>query len=154
MFWDLSNPISLLWKSVLLSKLACFNLAAKTSAVTWLNYWVVIYLAWSWVLFSTLRIFVLRIVVVTKLLVSSILLLTWLTVLFKTIVIAKSLVSGIFLSTSSICFPKFCLSALYWFLWIKVFASGIFSSKLFTFVFSLLNFVFLTTSLSTKSLNF
>ena len=39
-------------------------------------------------------------------------------------------------------------------MWIKVVASEIFFSKLFTFVFGVLNFVFLTTSLSTTSLNF
>ena len=37
---------------------------------------------------------------------------------------------------------------------IKVVASGIFISNLFTFVFSVLNFVFLTTCLSTASLYF
>ena len=37
---------------------------------------------------------------------------------------------------------------------IKVVASGIILPKLFTFIFSVLNFVFLTASLSTTSLNF
>ena len=37
---------------------------------------------------------------------------------------------------------------------IKVAKSGIFFSKLFTFVFSVLNFELLTTSLSTTSINF
>ena len=36
---------------------------------------------------------------------------------------------------------------------IKVVTSGSFFSKLFTFVYSVLNFVFLTNSLSTTSLN-
>ena len=39
-------------------------------------------------------------------------------------------------------------------MWIKVDASGTFFPKLFSFVYSVLNFVFLTTSLSTASLNF
>ena len=39
-------------------------------------------------------------------------------------------------------------------MWIKVVASEIVLSKLFTLVFSVLNFVFLTTSLSTVLLNF
>ena len=38
-------------------------------------------------------------------------------------------------------------------MWINGVASGIFFSKLFTFVFSVLNVVFLTNSLSTTSLN-
>ena len=37
---------------------------------------------------------------------------------------------------------------------IKVVSSGIFFSKLFTFAFSAMNFLFLTTLLSTTSLNF
>ena len=43
---------------------------------------------------------------------------------------------------------------LYWFMWIEVFASAILFSKLFTFVFSVLNFVISTKSLSTTLLNF
>ena len=39
-------------------------------------------------------------------------------------------------------------------MWFKVAASGIFFSELFTFVSSVLNFVFLITALSTASLNF
>ena len=39
-------------------------------------------------------------------------------------------------------------------MYIKVVASGMLFSKLFTFVFSVLNFVFLATSLYTTSLNF
>ena len=42
----------------------------------------------------------------------------------------------------------------YWFMWNKVVASGVFFSKLITFVLSVLSFVFLTTSLSTTSLTF
>ena len=49
--------IGLLWKSVLLTKLACFNLAAKFSAVSSLNYGVVIYVTWSGILFLTSTIF-------------------------------------------------------------------------------------------------
>ena len=64
----------------------------------------------------------------------------------KTVVVTKPLESGLFLSTSPIFFSKLCLPALYWFMWIKVVASGISFSKLFTFAFSVINFVFLTTS--------
>ena len=39
-------------------------------------------------------------------------------------------------------------------MWIKVVASGILFSKLFTFLFNLLNFLFLTTTLFTASLIF
>ena len=39
--------ISLLSKSVLVTKLACFNLVTKFSAVNLSNSWVVIYLTWS-----------------------------------------------------------------------------------------------------------
>ena len=74
---------------------------------------------------------------------------TSLSFVFKTNVVNKLLVSGIFLSTYSIFSPKFYLSVLYWFMLIYVVASGISFSKLFTFAFSVLNFVFLTTSLST-----
>ena len=42
----------------------------------------------------------------------------------------------------------------YWFMWNKVVASGVFFSKLITFILSVLSFVFLTTSLSTTSLTF
>ena len=62
------------------------------------------------------------------------------------------------LETARICrlifFCKFCLLVLNYFMWIKVVASEIVLSKLFTLVFSVLNFVFLTTSLSTVLLNF
>ena len=59
-------------KSVLLTKSAYFNLAAKFSAVNILNAWVVIYLELSEILFSTSLIFVFKTVVVFKLLVSGI----------------------------------------------------------------------------------
>ena len=39
-------------------------------------------------------------------------------------------------------------------MWIREVASGIFLSKLFTFIFGMLNFVFLAISLSTTSRNF
>ena len=74
---------------------------------------------------------------------------TSLSFIFKTNVVNKLLVSGIFLSAYSIFSPKFYLSVLYWFMLIYVVAPGISFSKLFTFAFSVLNFVFLTTSLST-----
>ena len=81
--------------------------------------------------------------VVTKLLVSGILSSKSLIFVFKTVAVTKSLVSGIFLSTSPIFFSRFYLSVMYWFMWNNVVASGIFS-KLFTFVISELDFVFLT----------
>ena len=124
------------------------NAKLSSSTAKLLNYWVVIYLAWSGILFSTSPIFVLRTAVVTKLpSILNFFCSTSLTLIFKTIVVTKRLVSGIFLSTSPISFCKFCLPVLYWFMWIKVVASE-FSfldylvSKLITFVFSVLNFVF------------
>ena len=45
--------VSLLSKSVLFTKSACFNLDAKLSAVNLWNSWVVIYLELSGILFST-----------------------------------------------------------------------------------------------------
>ena len=62
--------VRLLSKSVLITKSTCYNLAAKCSAVNLLNSGVVIYLAWSGILFSTSPIFLLRTVVFPKLLVS------------------------------------------------------------------------------------
>ena len=56
--------VSLLLKSVLFTKSACFNLAAKFPAVNLLNYWVVIYLELPGILFSTLPIFVFKTFVV------------------------------------------------------------------------------------------
>ena len=63
----------MLSKLVSLTKLACVYPAAELSAVNLLNTEVVIYLSWLGVLFSTSLIFVLRTVVVTKLLASDIL---------------------------------------------------------------------------------
>ena len=68
----LLNLTSLLSKSALLTFLAYFNFAVKYSAVNLLNSWVVIYSAWSIILFSLIA--VLRKFVVTKLLESGILL--------------------------------------------------------------------------------
>ena len=65
--------VSLLSKSVLVTRLTCFNLAAKYCAVSLLNSGVVIYLAWSGILFSTSLLLVLGTVVFTKLLVFGIL---------------------------------------------------------------------------------
>ena len=64
----LLKPSSLLSKSILLATLTCFSLVAKLSAVNLLNSAEVIYLAQSRILF-----FVLRTVVVTKLLAHAIL---------------------------------------------------------------------------------
>ena len=61
--------VTLLSKSVSITKLACFNLAAKLSAVKLLNSWVVMYLELSETLFSTSLIFVFKTVAVAKLLV-------------------------------------------------------------------------------------
>ena len=68
--------ISLLPKSVLFTKLPCFNLFLTFSAVNLLNLGVVIYLSLLEILFLTSLMFV-----------------------FKTVAVAKLLVSGIFLST-------------------------------------------------------
>ena len=91
--------------------------------------------------------------VATKLLVRGILFLTYLISVLK-IVVTKPLAPRILLSTSSTFFSKFYLSVLYIFMSIKIAASGILFCKLFTFIFSLLNFVLLTTSLFTVSLKF
>ena len=58
---------SLLPKPVLITSLACFNLAVKLSAVSLLNLGVMIYLALSIFLFSTSLIFVVVLVVVKQL---------------------------------------------------------------------------------------
>ena len=94
--------INLLSKSVLLTKLACFNLAAKFSAVNFLSSWVVIHLKQPEILLSNSLIFVLRILVVTNLLVSGIFYSTSLIFVFKTVVVTIPLVSGIFSTTSLI----------------------------------------------------
>ena len=137
----------------MLSKLAYINPAAKSSAVNLPNSWVVRYLAWSGSFFSASPILALRTVVVTKLVVSGISFSTSLIYLSKTVLVTKPLVFGN-VHQHLYFFSKFCLSMLYWFRWTKVVASGIFFSKLSTFVFSVLNFFFLTTLLSTTSLNF
>ena len=67
--------------------------------------------------------------------------------LFKTVVATKTSYLVFVLRTSPF-FGKTCLSVL-----IYVVLPRIFISKLFTFLFSVLNFVILTTSLSTTSLN-
>ena len=90
----------------------------------------------------------------TKLLVSGILFSAWLIFAFETFLVTKLLMSGIILSTAPIFFSKLCLSELYWFMWIKVIAAGILLSKLFTLVPGVLDYLFLTTSLSTASFNF
>ena len=80
-----------------------------------------------------------------KLLVSGILFTTSLIFEFEAFVVTYLV---FFLSISLIFFLKFCLSVLYWFMWVQVVGWEIFISKLFTFFFSVLNFllnVFLTT---------
>ena len=120
---------SLLSKSVLFTKSACFDMAAKFSTIGLLNSWVIIFLELS-------EIFVLKFTnFCTQNSFSH-----WTTRIWY------------FLSTSTIFFSKFSLSVLYGYMWINVVASGVFFSKQFTFVFSVLNFVFLTTLLSTVSL--
>ena len=54
----------------MLAKFACFSVAVTFSNVNLLNYWVVIYLSWSWsvvILFSVPLIFVLQLGFLTKL---------------------------------------------------------------------------------------
>ena len=72
---------------------------------------------------------------------------------FKTVLVTKPLVSDIFYQDFQFFLSKFCLSVLHWLIWTNVVGSGIFFSKLFNFVFNVLNFAFSTTSLSTTSLN-
>ena len=84
----------------------------------------------------------------TKPLRPGILLLISLIFVLRTVLVTKLLPAVFFLSTSSAFFSKFCLSMFYWLMWIKV----VFSN-LFTFILSVLYFVFLTTSLFTTSLN-
>ena len=79
-------------KSVFVIKLACANLALKTSAANLLNSWVSIYLSWLWLLslFSISVTLVLWSVFLTRWLISG--------VLFSTVVnavfVAKLLTSG------------------------------------------------------------
>ena len=96
---------------------------------------------------------VLRTVVVTKLLVSGILFSTSLIFIFKTVVVTKPVASRIFYQHLHF-FSNFCLSILFWLVWIKVVPSEMFLSKLFTFVYSVSSLVFLTTSLSISLLIF
>ena len=98
----LSKFFSLLSKSVfftkstisaLVAKFACFNLAVEFSAVNLLNSWAVLYLAWSGsvIFFSISLILVLKLVFLTKLLVSVV----WIALTF----LINSLYSG-FLTAS------------------------------------------------------
>lgn len=107
----------------------------------------------SGILFPTSPIFILRKLVVTKLFRSDILFSTCPIFALTTVVVDKPLTSGIFFHKKYPIFSsKFFLSVFYWFFSIKVAVSEIYFSKLFTFVFRLLNFVFLTPSLLTISL--
>ena len=56
-------------------------------------------------------------------------------IMLRIAVVAKPLMSGILFSIFPIFFSNFRLSLFYWLVWIKVYASGIFFSKLFNFVF-------------------
>ena len=97
--------------------------------------------------------FVFKTFVVTKLLVFAILFSISLIFVFETVVVTKPLISGIFyqhlqfscLNCVYLCCIELCE--------LNVVASGIFFSKLYTFVYSVLRFVFLTI-LSTTSLKF
>ena len=46
--WSKSAFFTKLAKSLFLAKFDCFSLAVKFSDVNLLNYWIVIYLPWSW----------------------------------------------------------------------------------------------------------
>ena len=70
---------------------------------------VLIYLAWSRILFATSLGFAFKTVVVTKLLVFGKMFSTSLTFVFKAVLVTKSLVFGFFLSTS----PFFPLNSVY-----------------------------------------
>ena len=74
---------------------------------------------------------------------------TSLILIFKTVVVTNRLVSGTFFYQHLQFYAYLCCTEL-----CELITSEIFFSKLFTFVFGVLNFVFLTTSLSTRSLNF
>ena len=69
---------------------------------------------------SSSEIFIIRTVVITKLLVSGFLFSTSLISVFKTVVIPKPLVSGIFFLNISNFSLQICLSEFYWFMWSKV----------------------------------
>ena len=94
--------VILLSKSVLITKLDCFDIAVKFSAVN-LLYSAVLYLAWSGILFSASLI-----------------------VVFKTVVVLNHLYLVFFYQHLQLFFSKFCLSVSYWFVWISAVASGIF----------------------------
>ena len=68
------------------------------------------------ILFSTSLIFVLRTVVVTKLVVFGMLFSTSLIFVFRIVVVTKPLISGIFYQHLQVFFSKVCLSLLYWFM--------------------------------------
>ena len=71
-----------------------------------------------------------------------------------TVAVTNPLASGIFYQHLQFFFSKYYLSALYWLMRITVVESGTFLSNLYTFIFSVLNFVFFTTWFSTKWFNF
>ena len=65
--------------------------------------------------------------------------------LLRIVLVTNPLTSIIFINIFKFFLPKFQFCVLYWLMWIRVMASEIFFSKLFTFVFSVLNFVFFIT---------
>ena len=85
-------------KSVFVIKLACANLALKTSAAKVLNSWVIIYLSWLWFLslFSISVTLVLKSILLTKLLTLGVLISTAVNAVFVT----KLLTSRILFSDS------------------------------------------------------
>ena len=107
----------------------------------------------SGILFSTSPIFILRTAVVANWLTSGIWFLASSIFILRTAVIFKPIMLGILFSTS-LFFLKFCFSVFYWFVWIKVQVSGIFFTKLFTFVFSVLYIFFLSSFYPPHHLNF
>ena len=98
-------------------------------------------------------IFVFKTILVCKLLASVTFFSISLTFVFTTVLVIKPLASGIIyqhLQFFSLNFDYLCCIYLY----DKVVAPGIYFSKSLTFVFPVLNFVFLKTSLFILSLNF
>ena len=65
--------------------------------------------------------------------------------LLRIVLVTNPLTSVILINIFKFFLPKFQLCVLYWLMWIRLMASEIFFSKLFTFVFSVLNFVFFIT---------
>ena len=118
-------------KSVLVTKLACFNVTLKFYTVKLLNSGLVISLSWLGTLFSTSPIFV-----------------------FKTIVVTKPLASGIFCIKISIFSSKFSLSVLYELMWINVVKLEISLNYLLLFLVCVCFFLLSTTSFSTTALIF